>query len=77
MKSLIVGSLPPPATTKPPPSQGELIPVGGAVGGDQEAEALTAVTINVVKKSGRKPSGAFVSTQDTLGKALANIKEQQ
>jgi hypothetical protein len=47
------------------------------VGGDQEAEALTAVTINVVKKSGRKPSGAFVSTQDTLGKALANIKEQQ
>ena len=47
------------------------------MGGDQEAEALTAVTINVVKKSGRKPSGAFVSTQDTLGKALANIKEQQ
>ena len=47
------------------------------MGGDQEAEALTAVTINMVKKSGRKPSGTFVSTQETLGKALANIKEQQ
>ena len=58
------------ATPQPPPSQGELVPVGGAVRGDQEAEALTAVTINMVKKSGRKPSGAFVSTQDTLGKAL-------
>ena len=47
------------------------------MGGDQEAEALTAVTINMVKKSGRKPSGTFVSTQETLGKSLANIKEQQ